>query len=304
MDWDPTPLEIVRYGVELPIYMIGIMVNVYTLVPFLAGKKAKRRYPRTRMNRILTLLLGVCLFWCVVSIARYLSWLFEDGSNSVGNTIESLLSPLTVMTIFALNLMLAMERWFVIHNWNDADSKKFFYPIPIWLGIFGGIMVWVYSTSTSEDSILPDFLNQRLVWIAVVSVSFSICIVAIIVLYTSTYLYTHRILKTLAPQSHQVDPNQVDLMNRVRIRLENKVMLYSVCFATSLLVCYFPQIMLNVAFTCGWVDPMDDTRGSAGMTWSCVANIFLALDMVITPCLVLFLGPRDAGGVAEDTELK
>ncbi|ORY35207.1 hypothetical protein BCR33DRAFT_790763 [Rhizoclosmatium globosum] len=258
----PQRLFIVRYTLEVPIYVIGLFLNSYVAYMFL--RNDRNRFRESRLNRIITYLVGACLLWSAVSCFRYFEWLVDGGMSTTLNTIYALLAPICLVSILGLNLMLAMERFFVMRQRSDIDTK-------------------------TDDSVLPNNELQATVWIWSTAVYYITVIVAIITLYISTFLHTRKILRMY----RRTQPSSAKdvVQNQALFQIERKVLFYSVCFGLVVIVCYLPEILMNGCIIVRIIDP--HTQGDLIEVWKCVANVFVACDSVITPLLVLFVGPKD-----------
>ncbi|KAJ3079976.1 hypothetical protein HDU99_009614 [Rhizoclosmatium hyalinum] len=283
----PQRLFIVRYALEVPIYVIGLFLNSYVAYMFL--RNDRNRFRESRLNRIITYLVGACLLWSAVSCFRYFEWLVDGGMSTTLNTIYALLAPICLVSILGLNLMLAMERFFVMRQRSDIDTKVYFWVVGVAFGVYAGIILWVFATSSSDDSVLPNNELQATVWIWSTAVYYITVIVAIITLYISTFLHTRKILRMY----RQTKPSSAKdvVQNQALFQIERKVLFYSVCFGLVVIVCYLPEILMNGCIIVRIIDP--HTQGDLIEVWKCVANVFVACDTVITPLLVLFVGPKD-----------
>ncbi|ORY35206.1 hypothetical protein BCR33DRAFT_722550 [Rhizoclosmatium globosum] len=238
------------------------------------------------------MLLFACLCWSIISCLRYFSWLGPAGdvSHSIALlTMEALIGTICLVAILGFNLMLAMERYFVMRQRSDNDTKVYFPVVGGLLGVYACIIVWVFSTASSTDSVLPDQELQARVWLWATAFYYITTILAIISLYTTTFLHTRKVLRMYL-EMHPSSAQQL-IQNQALFRIERKVLLYSVCFGLVVIVCYLPEILLNAVIIVGLLDPnkqLDDIE-----VWKCVANVFVACDMVITPLLVMYVGPKN-----------
>ncbi|ORY35205.1 hypothetical protein BCR33DRAFT_770667 [Rhizoclosmatium globosum] len=259
-------LFLVRYALELPIYVIGCVLNVYVIYKFLRNNR--KNYEASRMNRIITCLLGACLAWSVVSCIRYASWLGEAGNNLVLLTIEAFVG----MGYFTL--------------------------VGLILGVYSFIMLGVYATSSSNDSVLPDKELQASIWIWSTALYYTATIVAIIALYISTFFHTRNVLR-MHIQTYSTSAAEMLIRKRAILEIERKVLFYSICFGFIVVICYLPEILMNGVVVAGLVNP--DTQTDLLEIWKCVANVFVACDTVVTPLLVVFVGPKE---VRDDSALE
>ncbi|ORY35204.1 hypothetical protein BCR33DRAFT_837489 [Rhizoclosmatium globosum] len=287
-------LFMVRYILEVPIYILGL--NSYVIYRFLRNKH--KRFHESRMNRIITLLLFACLSWSVVSNARYFVWLFQGSTNIVHNTIFAFLSPVCLISILGTNLMLAMERFFVMQQKKDQDTKPFFLVVLGIVGLYVVVMLWIFSTSTSDDSVLPDSPLQAKIWIWSTALFYIATIISIISLYVVTYHHTRKVLRKYMQMNSGSYESSL-LQKEAVLQIEKKVLLYSICFGCVVIACYLPELLMNGVIVMKLIDPY--TQQDVLEVWKCVANVFLACDVVLTPLLVLFVGPKEVND--DDVEL-
>ncbi|KAJ3286686.1 hypothetical protein HDU79_006302 [Rhizoclosmatium sp. JEL0117] len=281
-------LFLVRYALELPIYVVGCVLNVYVIYKFLRNNR--KNYEASRMNRIITCLLVACLAWSVVSCIRYASWLGEAGNNLVLLTIEAFAGMVCLATILSFNVMLALERYFVMRQRTDKETQGYFTLVGLILGVYSFIMLGVYATSSSNDSVLPDKELQAGIWIWSTAVYYTATIVAIIALYISTFFHTRNVLR-MHIQTYSTSAAEMLIRKRAILEIERKVLFYSICFGFIVVICYLPEILMNGVIVAGLVNP--HTQTDLLEIWKCVANVFVACDTVVTPLLVVFVGPKE-----------
>ncbi|KAJ3072556.1 hypothetical protein HDU98_003384 [Podochytrium sp. JEL0797] len=276
-------------------FCLGILINAFILFTMV---RKRSTLLITRLDHIMTLLIFLFFSWSITCVVEWIvnSW---DVSDWVFIT-QGTLSCIFVVLIFATNLMLSLERHFIICERPDETTDKYFTAIIIITGLLSWLIIWVFATSPVNLPTAPKALKITLRGIYAFII---VTIVATVTLYINTYLKSSNILKKyngviagLVEQEtnlkHSLSRSQKsnkrgrDEANFMRLQLERKILINCMLMAATLVFCYTPALLLNLA-------PLIDPHMSADAyeLWANVAEMFLSLDVVLTPLMVLRFRP-------------
>ncbi|ORY40391.1 hypothetical protein BCR33DRAFT_363811 [Rhizoclosmatium globosum] len=154
----------------------------------------------------------------------------------------------------------------------------------------------VYGTSTTNISVMPDSKAdqiQFIVWLITISAGCLVAFPVIIYCYASTYRYLSAQLR--------------EAMSNVRIdkwesMMQKRLLFNSITMALSVVLCYLPNVVVIVLYSAKVVDAASLT----GKWLAVIAFFALALDVVITPILIMyFMNPIKrfrSGGMEDENE--
>ncbi|KAI9330084.1 hypothetical protein BDR26DRAFT_714529 [Obelidium mucronatum] len=146
-EWDPG--FYFMYTAILPTYLFGIIFNAMVIGAMLSNQKT---LISQRIDRIIFLLLAVhCIYSLFASVCQFLLRLWVASaaySSFIGWT-----SSISILTLFVVNLALALERRVTIMSPTDPSigrhASKIYTVLAILLLAFSCIMSWVYASSVS-----------------------------------------------------------------------------------------------------------------------------------------------------------
>ncbi|KAJ3231229.1 hypothetical protein HDU81_003922 [Chytriomyces hyalinus] len=288
--YDPEFLGVV------PVFALGIILN--GAVGFILLKH-RSTLILSRVDRLFALITATMLLWSLWCLSDLVvEWVLQRVPIALFLT-EEITSCIMILLIFGVNLMLAMERYFIVSGAAKVDTDKYFLGVIVAVSLIAWIIVWFNITSPPSPG-LKNASNLKVVF----RIIYGYCILSTIVLtflYIQAYRISTRKLReslaaiTLLAQNATLkgisDNNNINSESMspelIRTRLEGKILGHCIVMASGLIVCYLPAILLNLA-------PFMHPGMSIGgyRVWGAVAEMFLAADVAVTPMLVLFFKPE------------
>ncbi|KAI8619605.1 hypothetical protein BC830DRAFT_736644 [Chytriomyces sp. MP71] len=260
------------YAVMLPIYIVGWPLNLSIAITF-------ARHPslqQTKLDELMASLSMLCLFWCSQRVI--LDLIFLAANPMWLNLMDSVITALVLVAQFGLNLLLAMERMFVVRMWPDEKTSKYYWSvgtamIGIGVSCLGCIPYVVFTLPTAD----LDATTWSLISVYILPIWFVLSGVAIISLYTSTFFYSRRRLKELI--------NTADTSaQRRRTRLERVIFLNCVLMAASLFLCYIPRAIFE--FT--WLGDSTSLDSNVSKGLQAIPDVSPSLEVLLTPALIFY----------------
>ncbi|KAJ3394066.1 hypothetical protein HDU80_010601 [Chytriomyces hyalinus] len=263
------PLFVSDYFVCLPIYLFGILFNGIILGTMVKYQEA---LIKERIDRITSLLVGIYFAWSIIFAAKYILWLFYASETFY--RISAALTSQVMILVFGTNMMMAFERYCLVKSIEPEREMRYLQITIVFMGSLCGIILAVFASSPSLDTVSPEYPLQAKVWLLTVAVAFMVFTSGTVYLYTTTYQYSSRFLK-------QMESKHVAL---VPLGTERRVFCYCVVMSSTLLVLYTPELLLNVA------DAFDVAllSESVHLVWDHFAHAAVAVDVLVAPGLVLF----------------
>ncbi|KAJ3005565.1 UNVERIFIED_CONTAM: hypothetical protein HDU68_004566 [Siphonaria sp. JEL0065] len=267
----------------LYIYAAGMVLN--GTIIFAAGFDSKRLL-KTSMDKLTVGLVFMCFTW---SAGRALIHSLQGlGHMSLTNPGAAAFSNICIVTIFCLNVHLAMERYFQIREHKYANLL--YTALYMCVNACVGAVVWMFSTSPTSDGIKPDLEPQRTGWVVVASFVYGMTIFLMGWFYTRTYRYSSRqfdenpALATFFMSERDGTKDDPEILGLVRVRVEREILTKCLLLSLSLVICYAPFFSYQIqSYTVGLIPTFDLT-----MLYYDIAVILLSADVVITPMLVFF----------------
>ncbi|KAI8607726.1 hypothetical protein BC830DRAFT_1157963 [Chytriomyces sp. MP71] len=272
-----------HYAAILPIMICGVCLNASVVASTL---RRRSKLIVTRLDRILFLLLLVCLLWSMLSVVKFAAALAT--TDRVFLSWMALGSSLALMGAFAANVLLAMERLFVIACVHARDSQPYFVGYLLCMLIPVTTTVWVFATSVSEcGSALVDrsHLTSECICTAILRRATTAHIVGIIAIYTATFRISTRKLRESFAALQTEQPSSKQELEDVRLRFERKILFNASLMATSLFLCYFPALAVSAAFA---LSPRLQYESIFG--WIILGDVTSSLDVLVSPVLILYFG--------------
>ncbi|KAJ3259052.1 hypothetical protein HDU77_002000, partial [Chytriomyces hyalinus] len=290
------------YGV-VPVFALGIILN--GAIGFILLRH-RSKLILSRVDRLFALITATMLLWslwCVSDIA--VEWVLQRVPVALF-LAEEITSCIMILLIFGVNLMLAMERYFIVSGAAKVDTDKYFLGVIVAISVIAWIIVWFNITSPPSPG-LKNATNLKVAF----RIIYGYCILSTFVLaslYIQAYRISTRKLReslaaiTLLAQNATLkgisDNNNLSSSSNsstsesmspelIRTRLEGKILGHCIVLASGLVVCYLPAMMLNLA---PFIRPGLSSEGYR--VWGAVAEMFLAADVAVTPLLVLFFKPE------------
>ncbi|KAJ3223684.1 hypothetical protein HDU81_009041 [Chytriomyces hyalinus] len=254
----------------LPTFLAGLLVNGFLVFTFIYSR---RKLLTTRLDRIVLTLLIVCIIWSGSNSRKYLRRIIWPDLPAT--QLGSFMNSVNLILVFGINLLLAVERFFVFRNTDHLSSRPYFAIVIGTMLVQTVISGWLFLTSPSSNGVTPDEPFQRSVWIMTMTVSFIAQNFAIAILYWRTYICaTQDLLKS-----------GDDEMNKARLLVRHKVLMYCILMASTLIILYLPTVLSYLL----WVlAPALLKNKAAVVLVDRIVIEILALDVLATPGLVIY----------------
>ncbi|KAJ3257062.1 hypothetical protein HDU77_002899 [Chytriomyces hyalinus] len=255
----------------LPTFLSGFIVNAVLVATFIY---ARRKLLTTRLDRIVLALLVVCIIWSGSNSRKYLRRILWPELPAT--RLSSFMNSVNLILVFGINLLLAVERFFVFRNTDHQSSRPYFGIVIATMLVQTVISGWLFLTSPSSNGVFPDEPLQRSVWILTMTISFISQNLAIAILYWKTYICaTQDLLKN----------GNDDEMNKARLLVRHKVLVYCILMASTLVILYLPTVLSYLL----WVlFPALLKNKAVVVVVDRVVIEILALDVLATPGLVIY----------------
>ncbi|KAJ3238365.1 hypothetical protein HDU81_008006 [Chytriomyces hyalinus] len=303
------PIVAANDFILLPIYCMGIVMNGAILLAMLF-KWRTTTCLSIRIEKVAAILILVCFLWSIDSAARYA--IPQVTAKDVNRRVQGILSSGFILLLQGLNITFAIERFLIVKRWNSSSILKAI--IWEWLGVvLFLITVTVTFTITKmvDDSLTPDD-DYYIIWIVSMGLAFLITLILTVTLHSLTYRTSLKELKQAlesipspAPSSSppsdeqhssssQSDSSSTTVTTSVShqqpkmlllARLNRRMLFRCVIMNATLLICHTPLIVLNL------VGNFIYDEFTAGVC-TAVGFVFMALEAVITPLMVLYFFPR------------
>ncbi|KAJ3258685.1 hypothetical protein HDU77_002170 [Chytriomyces hyalinus] len=266
-----TPLgnALTMYMIQ-PTFLIGLALNTSLVATFIY---ARRKLLTIRLDRIVFALLVVCIIWSGSNLRKYVQRLIRPEDPGSGYT--GFVNTFSLILVFGINLLLAVERFFVFRNTDPRSSRPYFAIVIVIMLLQVIISLWMFISSSSDNGVVPDKPLQSLVWTITVTVSFTGQNLAITILYWRTYKSATQDLIKCAN----------DEVNTARLLVRRKVLIYCMLMASMLILLYLPTVIWHVIKS---LSLEVKTNNTVVVLVDRIVTEVLALDVLVTPGLVLY----------------
>ncbi|KAI8620966.1 hypothetical protein BC830DRAFT_380062 [Chytriomyces sp. MP71] len=259
------PYFVAISATNIPLFVAGVFLNGGLL--FLIRKRRK-----TRLDRVMQLLLAVHLGWSLFEVLRYTVSMFY-GPQSFWRVV-AMGTWMGLITIFAANMSLSFERCFFVMFSSMPDyegmTRKYFVALAVWVLALYATIIAVFTTSCSSRLLFPTNRLERVIWTATVGSGGVAIMLLTIVLNLYTYLHVKRAIQTSLGLGITKD-------------LQQKVLVRCIIMSSSLVVMYIPLI------TFMGVTLVSHLEDSVYRSFRIVSYFLVALDAVVTPGLMIYL---------------
>ncbi|KAI8841835.1 hypothetical protein BJ741DRAFT_593432 [Chytriomyces cf. hyalinus JEL632] len=263
-------------------FTAGLILNAWVLLALLVYRPLSHVYnQRVRMERTLILLVAACLAWAGGSTISSAIGAFTSSMKDRAGPIVAWLSNLSVLVMLLLNVLLAMDRFFlIVHPQVEERIQAIAYRKVYLLMVLTMIaLATCLIISPSIDGFTPDNTRIFHVWLAFVLLFYFTSAGTIITYYLRTFRFIQQTLiqtasSASASSASPVEQKQVQLIQRQVSR--NMIFLSAGVF-----VFYIP--LLTQLIGSGFV--AEDTA----VLWQNVSYVLVSVDTVWTPVLILSL---------------
>ncbi|KAJ3243997.1 hypothetical protein HDU78_011572 [Chytriomyces hyalinus] len=258
----------VFYGICLPLNVLGLVVNAVFATAF-------RRYGggllSAKIDRVASLLIYICLGWATVCITKYMTKLVEHPV--VMYQIEALLGSVTMVAVFSVNWMLALERFHALKGSNAEQSKKFYGYIYSVAATLVAINIVVFGTSPSNDALRPAYPTQAYAWFVSMFLGFLVIVASVTYLYATTYKHCSVRLRSASTLAQEAQ----------LLRIERRVMFNCIIMGCTLSFAYLPGVLDTGVRIFG---------GKGSVVVEGLGYILVSMDLVVTPLLLAYFMPH------------
>ncbi|KAI8613102.1 hypothetical protein BC830DRAFT_1133876 [Chytriomyces sp. MP71] len=265
----------------VPIYCIGLILNSAVLVALFIKRRVINL---SRIEKGAASLILVGFLWSIVNVSKYA--LFDTSLNSEAFfRTEGILATLFLMTLFALNLSLALDRYLMICGWTDNSIWK---AIGMqWLSylVLMGAATSTYCVTDVVDATLePDF-DYLVVWMVIMGAAFLITFIGTLLANTFAYRASRvQLQQLLAPGPGEGDAAGAR-QRLLMARINRKMLVRTALMNANLFVCHTPLVVLDV------VAAFQSNDFSAAVS-NAVGFTAMSLEVVITPMMVWYFFPQ------------
>ncbi|KAJ3098607.1 hypothetical protein HK100_005068 [Physocladia obscura] len=210
----PSAYFYIWISVNVPIAMIGAILNALIIMAILSDPAKTLQF---RMDKIIfalsvtSLLFG--LFYGAINLVTLCynsAWL-----SSIQGAGESLL----VVLLFALNMMLSVER-FTFMRFPEKRRDGYMLAIVGFIAVLAVLVIFVFATSPSIDGLQPANQPQHTIWLVGLITALTISIFTIITVYTLAYLHVVKLIKECTstnPMAVKQAKNSIKILENVRL---------------------------------------------------------------------------------------
>ncbi|KAI8827557.1 hypothetical protein BJ741DRAFT_629663 [Chytriomyces cf. hyalinus JEL632] len=275
------------YSIYITIFGVGILLNGWITA---AAIYHREKLLKTRIDRQILFILVTCLVWSTGSITHGI--LHNLGQESViRNNAYAICSSISVGLLVCGNLFLAVERFCMIFQKPSQFSTNLYSFIVFVLAVHVAIVSVIFTLSPSTDGMMPQSREFQKIWAWDIAFAFVFANTLIFWLYTSTYLYSTKVLRSNASfleavkRSNSINTSNPTINNNsdlLCIETERKLLANSLIMSCVLSVCYVPIMVFVVATV------FTSIRKEDSLFLRYVGQFFAAIDVVCTPVLVLY----------------
>ncbi|KAJ3071768.1 hypothetical protein HDU98_004819 [Podochytrium sp. JEL0797] len=266
------PHYALTYYVFVPTYVIGALISSWILITLLRGR---HHLLTDRLSHCLFAILLVDLLFCLVQFTKYAVLLHATESTLlVSRRVIAGFNFVSWLAVWAANLCLATERYFVLATRERGGEGKYFVGMVVPLVVVAlPVTVATSTCSNFSGNIIPAQSPQFEIVFSLMLFGFCYTVAVTISLYVFGYFAAKRDL--------------VVLKEPFRRELERKMRLSLTLMASFLFICYIPMLV--------YVLLPEGVRQQGWVTF--IALELVALDTIVNPLLILHFTPKIRGAV-------
>ncbi|KAJ3266134.1 hypothetical protein HDU77_002621 [Chytriomyces hyalinus] len=258
----------VFYAVCLPLNLLGLVTNgVFTAAFMRYGSSLLS----AKIDRVAALLIYICLGWASVCTTKYVTKLVEHPV--VLYQIEALLGSVTMVAVFSVNWMLAVERYHALKGSTDAQSGRFYVYIYSVAAVLVAVNIVAFTTSPSEDALRPAYPVQAYMWFISMALGFAVIVSSVAYLYATTYQHCSIRLRSVSTMAQE----------SALLQIERRVMLNCIIMGCTLSVAYVPGVLDTGIRIFG---------GSGSFAMEALGYILVSVELLVTPILLAYFMPK------------
>ncbi|KAI8832448.1 hypothetical protein BJ741DRAFT_614556 [Chytriomyces cf. hyalinus JEL632] len=291
------PIYIPNFVGVVPIFLMGALFNGFVMATILLNKK---KLLVSRLDQFMFLLIAVFFLWSVACFVEFFASLVAISVQ--GYIAEAIISSFSIVMIFCVNLLLALERYFLIMGTPEYLCERIITGVIVLVGILCGLILGIF-VRTAIDMDHAELVES---WSLTMYGALLIISTAVVVVYVRTYFRSSRLVRESLGLSRKKglvarirtshknkhgdvltgddvsEPDASGGMDGVSVAIERRILFNSIIMASSLILCYLPGIILQVIPNVLHLSP------EVAVFWSNVSEVSLSLDVLITPALILY----------------
>ncbi|KAJ3255060.1 hypothetical protein HDU77_003848 [Chytriomyces hyalinus] len=264
-------------------FTAGLILNAWVLLALLVYRPLSHVYNRrVRMERTLILLVAACLAWAGGSTISSAIGAFTSGMKDRAGPIVAWLSNLSVLVMLLLNVLLAMDRFFlIVHPQVEERIQAIAYRKVYLLMIVTVIaLAACLIASPSIDGFTPDNTRIFHIWLAFVLLFYFTSAGTIITYYLRTFRFIQQTLIHTTNTSSASSAVSPIAQKQAQI-IQRQISRNMIFLSAGVFVFYIP--LLTQLIGSGFVT--EDTA----VLWQNVSYVLVSVDTVWTPVLILSL---------------
>ncbi|KAJ3231228.1 hypothetical protein HDU81_003921 [Chytriomyces hyalinus] len=249
------------YTVNVPVYLLGMLMNGYISYVILRNQITK-----IRLDRIILFLMVVSFAWSTFQSSRYLVSLYY-GPQVFWRCVAACMSSFAIC-IFLCNLLIAIERFVLVRkDLFPNGGGSFFVAVFAWITVWILAILSLFATSPTYDLISPQNEPQKTIWLLLIASGSVFTLLTMAALYFSCYRYaSQKLAESLGIAEAE--------------ELQKRLVKRCIVMSMSLTACYVPKLIYQIVQSI-W------TLGDRVTFWFRVVSDFgVAADVVVAPLLV------------------
>ncbi|KAI8619490.1 hypothetical protein BC830DRAFT_1104129 [Chytriomyces sp. MP71] len=261
------PFFWILYGVDMPVFCVGLILNSLILFTYTMNW---RWLLRDRLDRILALLVGCSLIWCIKNLVGGIWMLYSYSPRAFIS--DNVLVALCLNLSFWSNLLLALERYAVVRE-IQYDRTKLYLLISVAFMLFCSTAIITLGFAITDIAVL-----QKALWIAFMPATLLVTTVTTVTLYANSYLYTRaRLIEANLGPAFDI--------SRAKASVLKNCIVMTASFAFS----FLPSILSMMGVFASGVDP---ASSRVAYFFEALGYVCGAVDGVLTPLLTLYFVPE------------
>ncbi|KAJ3259051.1 hypothetical protein HDU77_001999 [Chytriomyces hyalinus] len=249
------------YTVNVPVYLLGMLMNGYVSYVIVRNQITK-----IRLDRIILFLMLVSFAWSLFQSGRYLVSLYF-GPQLFWRCVAACMSSFAIC-IFLCNLLIAIERFVLVRkDLFPNGGGSFFAIVFVWITVWILAILSLFATSPTYDLISPQNEPQKTIWLLLIASGSLFTLLTMAALYFSCYRYaSQKLAESLGITEAE--------------ELQKRLVKRCIVMSLSLTACYVPKLIYQIMQSI-W------TFGDTVTFWLRVVSDFgVAADVVVAPLLV------------------
>ncbi|KAI8616694.1 hypothetical protein BC830DRAFT_1116962 [Chytriomyces sp. MP71] len=288
--------------VNVPIFAIGAALSGY--VAFVTTLSHKTLL-QTRMAYIMQLLILVSFVWSVGAALFPFLEVIGTPLPTIKSRFANFIS-LMIVLLYILNVALSMERYFMIRSYETSYTNRYYFVLGFCMIVAVAAAEWFQFAAPSLDGLTPSDPIKAAIWTGLVVAGFGLVILLTSALYFVTYrISTTKLADLLTTANAKISDlsdggstlasdsplrrqkRELSRLQYTRVKAERTILWHCCVMSASLLVCYAPLVAYEALMRLIVLTSRDFSHFPY-VAWFCMGKTFLALDVIVTPVLVIY----------------